>query len=92
MQSIKGESAYWFNNKSGLAGLGRLAWQDDYFAVSVSESHLDRVQAYIQQQEQHHQTMSYYQEVERMAQKYGFEVRFAKNSSANKPSAKADGN
>ncbi len=73
MQAIKGESAYWFNNKSGLADTGRLMWQDDYFAVSVSESHLDRVQAYIQNQEQHHKSMTYYQEVERMAEKYGFD-------------------
>ena len=74
MQAIKGESAYWFNNKSGLAGFDRLIWQDDYFAVSVSESHLDRVQAYIQNQEQHHQHMTYYQELERMAEKYGFDL------------------
>lgn len=83
MQAIKGESAYWFNNKSGLAGSGRLMWQDDYFAVSVSESHCERVHAYIQHQEQHHQVMTYYQEIERMAEKFGFTIN---------PSAEADGN
>jgi putative transposase len=83
MQSIKGESAYWFNNKSGLAGSGRLTWQDDYFAISVSESHRERVHAYIQNQEQHHQGMTYYQEIGRMAERFGF------NSL---PSAEADGN
>lgn len=83
MQAIKGESAYWFNNKSGLAGFDRLMWQDDYFAVSVSESHLARVQTYIQNQEQHHQRMTYYQELERMAEKFGFDIS---------PLAKANGN
>ena len=29
-------------------------WQDDYFAVSVSESVVPRVIAYIKNQEQHH--------------------------------------
>src|SRR5882757_4900414 len=29
-QLIKGESSYWFNNKSNFR-LGRLEWQDEYF-------------------------------------------------------------
>jgi REP-associated tyrosine transposase len=37
-QLIKGESSFWFNNKSGFKA--SLDWQDEYFAVSVSESHL----------------------------------------------------
>ena len=36
-QTSKGESSFWFNNKSGFA-TKRLAWQDKYYAVSVSES------------------------------------------------------
>lgn len=72
MQSIKGESAYWYNHTHELNTTGRLVWQDDYFAVSVSESHLGRVRQYIQRQEEHHQHMTYYQEIERMAQNYGF--------------------
>ena len=43
---LKGESAHWFNNRSGINHL-RLIWQDDYFAVSVSESSIDKVRAYI---------------------------------------------
>ena len=88
MQSIKGESAYWFNNKSGLAGFGKLIWQDDYFAASVKESHAKAVSEYIQNQEQHHQGVSFYQETERMAEKYGFELRLDR-SSAKVPSAKS---
>ncbi len=87
MQAVKGESAYWFNNQSGLAGLGKLIWQDDYFAVSVSESHAETLQQYIQNQEKHHQRMTYYQELERMAAKYGFDLGI---SDSQPPLAKAE--
>jgi REP element-mobilizing transposase RayT len=40
IQLIKGESSFWFNNKSGFNAT-RLEWQDEYFAVSVSESNID---------------------------------------------------
>ena len=86
MQAIKGESAYWFNHKSEQSGMGRLTWQDDYFAVSVSESHAETVKQYINRQEEHHQHMTYYQEIQRMADKYGFDINI------DSPSAKADGN
>jgi REP element-mobilizing transposase RayT len=52
MQLIKGESSFWFN-KSGLSNL-KLNWQKEYFAVSVSESQVDRVKNYILTQEVHH--------------------------------------
>jgi len=44
-QLIKGESSFWFNNKAAL-NAPRLEWQDEYFAVSVSESILDSVSLY----------------------------------------------
>ncbi|MEZ0483119.1 IS200/IS605 family transposase [Fibrella aquatica] len=77
MQAIKGESAYWFNNQSGHVELSRLIWQDDYFAVSVSESHAQSVIQYINRQEEHHLGMTYYQEVQRMAEKYGFDLKIS---------------
>lgn len=83
MQSIKGESAYWFNHNGPRKSGFRLAWQDDYYAVSVSEVHLEHVRSYIQRQEVHHQAMTHYQEMERMASKYGFDLP---------PLAEANGN
>src|SRR5689334_13275321 len=53
-QLMKGEASFWFNNKSGF-NVGKLQWQDDYFAVSVSESMLKKVRAYIDAQVKHHQ-------------------------------------
>jgi putative transposase len=52
MQLIKGESAFWFN-KQGLISK-KLEWQDEYFAVSVSQSAYNNVRNYIKNQEEHH--------------------------------------
>ena len=49
---LKGESSHWFNQQKFVRG--NLYWQDDYFALSVSESLVGRVRAYIRNQEIHH--------------------------------------
>ncbi len=45
MQLIKGEAAYWFNRQNYIPE--KLEWQDEYFAVSVSESRLNTVREYL---------------------------------------------
>ena len=60
-QLIKGESSYWFNNKSSL-NARKLEWQDEYFAVSVGESYLNSVRTYIDNQVRHHQKKTFEQE------------------------------
>jgi putative transposase len=52
-QLIKGESSIWINKNNLLPE--KFNWQDDYFAVSVSESQLEKVNSYIRNQEIHHQ-------------------------------------
>jgi len=52
MQLIKGEASFWIN-KNKLSN-EKFEWQDEYFAVSVSESMVDRVRDYIKNQEEHH--------------------------------------
>jgi putative transposase len=52
VQLIKGESSFWIN-KNELTK-EKFEWQDEYFAVSVSESMLDKVREYIKNQEEHH--------------------------------------
>jgi putative transposase len=71
MQLIKGESSFWVN-KNGICE-ERLEWQDEYFAISVSESIVDRVREYIKRQEEHHQKKTYAQEYDELITKYGFE-------------------
>jgi REP element-mobilizing transposase RayT len=51
-QLLKGESSHWINS-NGLVD-DRFEWQDEYFAVSVSESGLEQVRAYIERQEERH--------------------------------------
>jgi REP element-mobilizing transposase RayT len=70
MQLIKGESAFWFN-KQELAGQ-KLEWQDEYFAVSVSESQINTVRNYIKNQEEHHKHKTFQQEYEEFIAKYSF--------------------
>ena len=70
MQLIKGESSYWIN-KQGLTK-EKFEWQDEYFAVSVSESLLDIVRNYIKNQETHHQKKTFQDEYDEFIIKYGF--------------------
>ncbi len=71
MNLIKGESSYWANRN--LEWHEKFGWQDEYFAVSVSESHFGRVYNYINNQEVHHQKKTFMQEYEEFMKIYGFE-------------------
>lgn len=71
-QLIKGEFSFWFNNKSGF-NTSRLEWQDEYFAVSVSESAVGNVRAYIDNQVSHHKKKTFMDEHDEFINKYGFQ-------------------
>lgn len=71
MQLIKGESSFWIN-KEGLTNK-KFEWQDEYFAVSVSESIVEKTRDYIKNQEEHHKTKTFQQEYDEFISKYGFE-------------------
>jgi REP element-mobilizing transposase RayT len=60
MQLVKGESSFWIN-KNKLCQT-TFAWQDEYFAVSVCESALNRVRNYIKNQEKHHRKHTFEEE------------------------------
>lgn len=70
VKTLKGESSHWLKQEKIVPDY--FAWQTDYFAVSVSESMVDRVRAYIKNQERHHQTKTSAEEYEEMLEKYGF--------------------
>ena len=72
MQLLKGESSFWINKKKMINT--KFNWQDEYFAVSVSESQVDAVRKYIQNQEEHHQKKTFMQEYDEFINKYGFKV------------------
>ena len=71
MQLIKGESSHYIN-KENLCN-GKFEWQDEYFAVSVSISALDKVRNYIKNQEEHHKVKTFQEEYEDFIIKYGFQ-------------------
>lgn len=70
-QLIKGESSFWINQNKLVKG--KFVWQDDYWAVSVSESHLQSVREYIKNQEEHHKTKSFAEEIDEFMKKYGWQ-------------------
>ncbi|WP_241330761.1 IS200/IS605 family transposase [Chryseobacterium arthrosphaerae] len=72
VQLLKGESSYWIN-KNKLTK-EKFSWQDEYFAVSVSESVVDSVRNYIKNQEKHHQKKSFTDEYREFIEKYNFKI------------------
>ena len=71
MQLIKGESSFWINENKLCAQ--HFQWQDEYYAVSVSESMIDKVRNYIRNQEEHHSKYTFDQEIAKMVKLFGFE-------------------
>lgn len=77
MQLIKGESSFWINKNPNLfPGLNgrKFEWQNEYFALSVSESVLERVRSYIKNQEEHHHTKTFQEEYDEILKKYNITI------------------
>ena len=73
MSLLKGESSSWAN-KVNLFNL-EFDWADDYYAVTVSQSHVEVVRNYIKNQEEHHRKKTFTEECEEFMVKYGM-VRY----------------
>jgi putative transposase len=72
VQLLKGESSHWINEQN-LSSV-QFEWQDEYIAVSVSESILDKVRQYIKNQEEHHLKKTFAEEYQDFMKKYGFAI------------------
>jgi putative transposase len=68
---IKGESSFWAGKN--LKMKEKFGWQDDYFAVSVSESQFPVINRYISNQEEHHKKKTFQQEYDEFMAKYKFQ-------------------
>jgi putative transposase len=68
MQKIKGESSFWIN-KNKLTRL-KFEWQDDFYSVSVGMPQLENLRKYIRNQEQHHQTVTFQEELDSIIEEY----------------------
>ena len=67
---IKGESSFWINKQKIIKQ--KFEWQDEYIALSVSESAIDKVRQYIMNQEEHHKKKTFMQEYEEFLKLHGF--------------------
>ena len=71
VQELKTSSSQWVKTQS--PGLAAFAWQRGYGCFSVGPSDLDRLRAYIDDQENHHETRTFQEEFRMFLIKYGVE-------------------
>lgn len=71
VQLLKGESSHWVNENSLVTG--KFGWQRGYGAFSVSHSGVERVGAYIAEQEAHHRKRSFAEELKLLVERYGLQ-------------------
>lgn len=71
-QLIKGESSFWINKNKLVPE--KFRWQDDYWAVSIGESQVERVVNYIKNQEAHHSKKTFIEEEKEFLDKYGWKI------------------
>jgi REP element-mobilizing transposase RayT len=70
VKELKRVSNLWLKSEGGLQ---LFQWQAGYADFSVSASNLDAVRRYIENQKEHHNRMSYQDEVRRFLKEYGVE-------------------
>lgn len=68
---IKGESSFWVNKEKLTKQ--KFEWQDEYIALSVSESAIDKARQYIINQKEHHKKKTFTQEYEEFLNVHGFD-------------------
>ena len=66
---IKRSSSKWVKTKG--PSLRKFGWQNGYGAFSVSQSHVERVRAYIRTQEEHHRHKTFQDELRGFFRAYG---------------------
>ena len=76
---IKGESSFWVNKQQLIKN--KFEWQDEYIALSVSYSAIDKVRTYISNQEEHHHKKSFTEEYQEFLRAHHFESVLAKANS-----------
>jgi putative transposase len=73
---IKGESSFWVNKQQILKH--KFEWQDEYIALSVGYSAIDKVRAYISNQEEHHKKITFTMEYEEFLKENDLQTILAK--------------
>ena len=75
---IKGESSFWVNKQKLFPQ--KFEWADEYYAASVSDSVVEKVRNYIDNQEEHHRTKTFSEEYSEFLRSNGLEVTAKANS------------
>jgi putative transposase len=68
---LKGESSFWINKQKLIPF--KFEWQDEYIALSVSESVVEKVRNYIAGQEEHHKRKTFKNEYNDLLVSHKFE-------------------
>ncbi|HXF38535.1 MAG TPA: transposase [Blastocatellia bacterium] len=71
VKELKRVSSLWLKEQDGR--YADFYWQAGYACFSVSQSNLDRVKAYITNQERHHHKISFQDELRALFRKHGLE-------------------
>jgi len=66
MRELKADSSAWIHSEMGLAGF---QWQEGYGAFTISAGHIEKVRAYVLNQEEHHRTTTFQEEYVRLLRK-----------------------
>jgi putative transposase len=72
LRELKRDSSKWV--KARQPRLAEFNWQSGYGAFSVSPSHVEGLEKYIQDQERHHRRESFQDEFRRLCKKYGVAI------------------
>ena len=75
MQLLKGNSSKWIHDT--FPALASFAWQEGYGAFSIGVSGVEETCAYIRNQEAHHRTRTFREEVASMLARHGFDAEGA---------------
>ena len=75
LQLLKGNSSKWIHET--FPAMNHFAWQDGYGAFSISVSGIEETIAYIRNQEAHHRTRLFRDEVTAMLKRHGFDYESA---------------
>jgi REP element-mobilizing transposase RayT len=67
---IRGESSFWVNKQKIINT--KFEWQEEYIALSVSQSAIDNVKAYIDNQEEHHSVKTFSEEYDAFLKAHNF--------------------
>ena len=73
---IKGESSFWVNKEKIIKE--KFEWQEEYIALSISYSAVDKVRLYIENQEEHHKKTTFTEEYNDFLKAHQLEIDLAK--------------